>query len=123
MENKVLEIKRDSRGDFIEVFKVVGFGQVSFCTAKPGVTRGEHYHTRKKETFCVIAGEAIIRQRDKSTGTIEEKKVSGESPELVEMKINWPHSIKNIGDNEMKFIIWISEIYDPNDPDTYPEKV
>jgi len=112
MENKVLEIKRDSRGDFIEVF-----------TAKPGVTRGEHYHTRKKETFCVIAGEAIIRQRDKSTGTIEEKKVSGESPELVEMKINWPHSIKNIGDNEMKFIIWISEIYDPNDPDTYPEKV
>jgi UDP-2-acetamido-2,6-beta-L-arabino-hexul-4-ose reductase len=88
MENKKLEIKSDERGNFVEVFKIPGFGQVSYSTTKPGAIRGNHYHTRKKEIFCVIEGEAKIRQRNRETNEIEEKIVSGSAPELVEMKLN-----------------------------------
>lgn len=123
MENKKLEIKSDERGNFVEAFKIPGFGQVSYSTTKPGVIRGNHYHIRKKEIFCVVEGEAKIRQRNIKTGEIEEVIVFGDAPELVEMKLNWTHNIQNIGDNEMKLLIWISEIFNPNDPDTYSEEV
>ena len=123
MENKKLEIKSDERGNFVEVFKVPNFGQVSYSTTKPGVIRGNHYHTKKKEIFCVIEGKAKIKQRNRDNNKIEEKIVSGDAPELVEMKLNWTHNIQNIGDNEMKLLIWINEIYNPNDPDTFFEEV
>ena len=122
-ENKKLEIKSDERGDFAEIFKIPGFGQVSYSTTKSGVIRGNHYHTRKREIFCVIEGEAKIRQRNRETNEIEEKIVSGAFPELVEMKLNWTHNIQNIGDQEVKLLIWISEVYNPNNPDTFFEEV
>ena len=123
MGNKKLEIKSDERGKFIEIFKIPGFGQVSYSTTKPSVIRGNHYHTRKKEIFCVIEGEAKIRQRNRETNEIEEKIVFGNAPELVEMKLNWTHNIQNIGDKEMRLLIWISEIYNPNDSDTFFEEI
>ena len=122
-ENKKLEIKSDERGNFIEVFKIPEFGQVSYSTTKPGVIRGNHYHIRKKEIFCVIEGEAKIRQRNRETNEIEEKIVFGNAPELVEMKLNWTHNIQNIGGKEMKLLIWISEVYNLNDSDTFFEEV
>lgn len=123
MENKELELKTDERGSFIEVFKMPGFGQVSFSTTHPGFTRGNHYHLRKKEYFCVVEGHGLIRLRNRETGEIKEHDVSGGNPEIVEMTINWTHNIKNIGDQEMKLMIWISEVFDPADPDTYREEV
>ena len=123
MENKKLEIKNDERGNFVEVFKVPGFGQVSYSTTKPGIVRGNHYHTRKKEFFCVIEGEVKVRQRNRETNEIEEKIVSGNAPELVEIKLNWTHNIQNIGDSEMKLLIWANEVFNPADPDTFTEKI
>ncbi|KKQ22697.1 MAG: NAD-dependent epimerase/dehydratase [Candidatus Wolfebacteria bacterium GW2011_GWC1_37_10] len=123
MENKKLEIKSDERGNFIEVFKIPDFGQVSVSTTKPGVVRGNHYHKRKREIFCIIEGEAKIRQRNLETNEIEEKVVFGNVPELVEMKLNWTHNIQNIGKGEMKLLIWVSEIFNPDDQDTFYEEV
>ena len=119
MENKKLEIKSDERGNFIEVFKIPDFGQVSVSTTKPGVVRGNHYHKRKREIFCIIEGEAKIPQRNLETNEIEEKVVFGNVPELVEMKLNWTHNIQNIGKGEMKLLIWVSEIFNPDDQDTF----
>ena len=42
-------------------------GQVSYSTTKPGITRGNHFHTRKIERFAVIQGEAIIKMRKINT--------------------------------------------------------
>ena len=36
-------------------------GQTSYSTTVPGVTRGNHYHTRKIERFAVIGGKALIQ--------------------------------------------------------------
>lgn len=123
MESKKLEIKSDERGNFVEIFKIPNFGQVSYSTTKPGIIRGNHYHKRKREIFCVIEGKAKIKQRNIKNNEIEEIIVSGKSLELVEMKLNWTHNIQNIGSTEMKLLIWTSEIYNPEDPDTFYEEV
>lgn len=121
--NEKLEIKGDERGVFVEVFKMPGFGQVSYSTTVPGVTRGNHYHTRKIEKFCVIEGKALIRMRNREDNEIREYEVSGEKPEIIETIINWTHNIKNTGDAEMKLLLWANEVFDPSDADTFKEKV
>lgn len=121
--NEKLETKQDERGKLIEIFKIPGVGQIFYSTTKPGIVRGNHYHTRKKEYFCVIEGNGLIKLKNRETGEIKETEVSGGKPEVVEMPVNWTHNIKNIGKNEMKLLVWVNEIFNPEDPDTFAEKV
>lgn len=118
-----LEIKSDNRGSLMEIFKIPSFGQVFYSVSKPGMIRGNHYHIRKKELFCVIEGRAKITLRNRETGQKEEYVVDGVEPELVEMKIGWTHNIENIGNSEMKLLAWVNEIFNPKDPDTFYEEV
>ena len=53
-----LKQNTDERGSFVETIKLNSGGQVSFSTTKPGITRGNHFHTRKAERFAVIKGKA-----------------------------------------------------------------
>ncbi len=121
MENKELEIKSDDRGNLIEVFKFPDVGQVFYSTSKPGVIRGNH--TRKIEQFCVVEGSAKIRLRNRETNEIKEYIVSGNTPKIVEMTVNWTHNIQNIGDGEVKLLVWSNEVFNPDDPDTFAEEV
>ena len=57
------KVNKDERGFFSELIRAYTKGQVSFSTTKPGVTRGNHFHTRKIERFSVIQGEAMIAFR------------------------------------------------------------
>ena len=118
-----LERKEDPRGSLIEVFKMPSDGQVFYSTSKPGIIRGNHYHTRKIERFCVIDGSGTIRLRNRVTNEIREFHVSGDKPQTVTMLINWTHNIQNTGDTEMKLLVWANEIFDPQDPDTFSEEV
>jgi len=121
--DKKLEIKKDDRGKLVEVFKIPGFGQVHYSTSKPGVTRGNHYHTRKEEKFCVIEGAAKITLKNRENGKIKEFFVAGENPEIVDIPKNWTHNVKNMGQGELKLLVWANEIYNPDDPDTYSEEI
>ncbi|MBI4050170.1 MAG: WxcM-like domain-containing protein [Candidatus Doudnabacteria bacterium] len=120
-----LVVKEDTRGRLVEVFKFPDFvtGQILLVTAKPGMTRGNHYHARKSEQYCVVKGSAKIRLRNRSTNEMQEHDVSGEAPKIVEIEPNWTHNIQNTGKGEMTFLIWISEIFNPSDPDTFFEAV
>jgi UDP-2-acetamido-2,6-beta-L-arabino-hexul-4-ose reductase len=51
----------DDRGAFVEIARLGIPGQTSFSTTLPGITRGNHYHTRKHERFAVIKGKALIQ--------------------------------------------------------------
>ena len=113
----------DKRGSFVETIKMEIGGQVSFSTTKPGIIRGNHYHTRKIERFIVIKGEALIQLRRIGTKEIIEYKLSGEKPAFVDMPIWYTHNIKNIGNTDLYTIFWINEFFNVNDPDTYYEKV
>jgi UDP-2-acetamido-2,6-beta-L-arabino-hexul-4-ose reductase len=109
----------DFRGSFIEIVKLGVGGQVSYSTTKPGVTRGNHFHTRKIERFCVIQGQAKIKLRKIDKSESLQFYLNGKSPSFVDMPIWYTHNITNVGDNELITIFWINEIFDPNDSDTY----
>lgn len=113
----------DDRGSFVEIFHLGVGGQVSFSTTVPGITRGNHYHTRKIERFAVIKGKALIQLRRIGTDEVLDFYLDGENPSFVDMPIWYTHNIKNIGDEILYTIFWINEFYNRKDPDTYLENV
>lgn len=118
-----LKLNTDNRGSFVETVKEKNGGQVSFSTTKPGITRGNHYHTRKAERFAVIKGRARIELRRIGTDEVLSFELDGNQPSFVDMPIWYTHNITNIGDDDLYTIFWISEFFDPNDPDTFYEEV
>jgi len=118
-----LKLSTDHRGSFVETIKLNSGGQVSFSITKPGITRGNHFHTRKAERFAVIKGKAIIELRRKSTDEILSFELNGEQPSFVDMPIWFTHNITNTGDEDLYTIFWINEPYNPEDGDTYFENV
>ena len=118
-----LKLHSDDRGSFVETVKARSGGQISFSTTKPGITRGNHFHTRKAERFAVIKGKARIELRRIGTDKVFTFDLDGSKPSFVDMPIWHTHNITNIGDEELYTIFWISEHYNPDDPDTYFEEV
>ncbi len=113
----------DNRGSFVEIAKTQTPGQFSFSTTVPGITRGNHFHTRKAERFAVIKGKALIKLRKIGTGHVVDYELNGDEPSYVDMPIWYTHNITNIGDDELITLFWINEPYDPQDADTYFENV
>ena len=60
---RTLTLHSDNRGSLFELIKSQRGGQAFLSTTIPGITRGNHYHTRKVERFLVVAGDAEIRLR------------------------------------------------------------
>jgi len=118
-----LKLNTDNRGSFVEIVKLHSGGQVSFSTTVPGITRGNHFHTRKAERFAVIKGKARIELRRIGTDKVLEFELDGSQPSFVDMPLWHTHNITNVGEDELYTMFWISEHYDANDPDTYFEKV
>lgn len=118
-----LQKHSDDRGDFVEVIKLSDGGQVSFSTTKPGITRGNHYHTRKIERFAVIKGKARIELRKIGTDKKLTFELDGSQPSYVDMPIWYTHNITNIGDDELYTQFWINEWFDQSDTDTFFEIV
>lgn len=113
----------DPRGRFVEIIRLGVGGQVSFSTTVPGITRGNHYHTRKIERFAVIKGKALIQLRKIGTDEVLDFYLDGDEPAYVDMPIWYTHNIKNIGDDVLYTNFWINEPYDAADADTYFEEV
>lgn len=113
----------DERGSFVEIIRTNTSGQYSYSTTKPGVTRGNHFHTRKIERFAVIKGKAKIELRKIGTDEVISYLLDGKKPTFVDMPIWHTHNITNIADEELITLFWINELYNPEDADTYFEPV
>jgi len=118
-----LKLNTDQRGSFVETIKLNSGGQVSFSTTIPGITRGNHFHIRKAERFAVIKGKARIELRKIGTAEVLSFELDGTRPSFVDIPVWYTHNITNIGKEELYTIFWINEHFDPEDPDTYFEKV
>lgn len=113
----------DPRGTFVEVLKTCDSGQFSYFTAKPGVTRGGHYHHTKTEKFLVLSGEARFRFRHMLTGEEHEIITNGGQPCVVETVPGWTHDITNTGNAELVVMLWANEVFDRDRPDTFACKL
>lgn len=118
-----LEMNVDNRGSFTELLHTTSSGQVSVNICRPGITRGMHWHVTKTEEFIVVSGKARIRERRIGTNEVEEYIVDGSRIQSIIMKPSFSHEITNIGDTDLVTIMTCNEIFDPDKPDTFFEKI
>ncbi len=125
-----LKMNEDERGSFTEIIKTKTAGQFSVNITKPGITKGNHWHQSKHEKFVVVSGEGLIQLRKIGTDEedapypIIEYRVSGKHIQVVDMIPGYTHNIINLSDTEdLVTFMWANEIFDPERPDTYSEKV
>jgi UDP-2-acetamido-2,6-beta-L-arabino-hexul-4-ose reductase len=71
----------------------------------------------------VLKGKARIELRRIGASEILSFDLDGSHPSFVDMPVWYTHNITNTGSEELYTMFWISEHYDPNDPDTFPETV
>lgn len=121
----------DNRGTFTELIRTANCGQVSINVAKPGITRGEHWHNSKWELFIVVSGHALIQERrigidpeTKSGYPVIEFEVTGEQMKAIQMIPGYTHNIINLSETQdLVTVMWANETFDSNHPDTFYEVV
>ena len=119
-----LKMNVDDRGSFTELVHTLNAGQVSINISKPGVTKGQHWHNTKWEFFIVVSGHGLIQERKLGTDEVIEFEVSGDNIQAVHMLPGYTHNIINLSDTEnLVTVMYCNEIFNPNKPDTYFEKV
>lgn len=114
-----LKLNEDARGSFTEFIRTPDRGQVSVNVAKPGITKGNHWHHTKNEKFLVVSGEALIRFRKVGENEVHTYHVTGEMMRVLDIPTGYTHNIENIGTTDLVTVMWVNEAYDPNNPDTY----
>jgi UDP-2-acetamido-2,6-beta-L-arabino-hexul-4-ose reductase len=114
-----LKMNVDHRGSFTEFIRTPDRGQVSVNISKPGIVKGNHWHHSKNEKFLVVSGRGVIRFRQYGSDEVIEYQVSGEKLEVVDIPTGYTHNIENLGETDMVTIMWASELFDPDKPDTY----
>lgn len=114
-----LKMNVDNRGSFTEIIRTIDRGQFSVNIAKPGITKGNHWHHTKNEKFLVVSGKGLIRFRKIGTDEIIDYYVSGEKMEVVDIPTGYTHNIINVGDTDLITFMWANEAYNPDKPDTY----
>lgn len=123
---KKLNLKIDERGWLTEVLSSsdignTDFGLIHLSTAKPGFTKGNHYHKRKTEWYCVIKGKGKLMLRGLKTKENQEIILGEQDLSVVRIPPYTFHSIENVGKDEMYLLAYVDEAFNPNDPDTYYE--
>ena len=121
-----LKMNVDDRGSFTELIHTLNAGQVSINISKPGITKGQHWHNTKFEQFIVVKGHGLIQQRNLNDpeGKVLEWEVDGDHIQAVHMLPGYTHNIINLSDTEdLVTVMYCNEIFNPNKPDTFFEKV
>ncbi len=118
-----LSMHVDQRGSFTEIIRTPDRGQFSVNVAKPGITKGNHWHHTKNEKFLVVSGKALIQFRKIGSQEVLSYHVSGDTLEVVDIPPGYTHHITNIGTTDLVTFMWANEAFDPDKPDTYYEEV
>ncbi|MFC1504027.1 NAD-dependent epimerase/dehydratase family protein [Spirochaetota bacterium] len=116
-------VHADKRGSLFETMKSYTHGQSFFSKTRRGITRGNHYHLRKIERFCVVNGNAEIKLRRIGTKKVLTFKATGKHPSFIDIPVFFTHNITNSGKKPLHTLFWTNEIFDPKDPDMYYEEV
>jgi len=118
-----LKMNVDDRGSFTEFIRTPDRGQVSVNISKPGITKGNHWHHTKNEKFLVVEGKGLIQFRKIDSDEVINYHVTGVKLEVVDIPTGYTHNIINEGDTDMVTVMWVSEAFNCEKPDTYFLKV
>ena len=119
-----LQMNLDPRGSFTELLHSLTHGQVSINISKPGITKGQHWHHSKWETFIVVSGHGLIQLRKEGTDEVWSYEVTGQRIQAVQMLPGYTHNIINLSDTEdLVTVMYCNEIFNPERPDTYFDPV
>lgn len=119
-----LKMNEDQRGSFTELVHTLNCGQVSINISKPGITKGEHWHNSKWEQFIVVSGHGLIQMRKEGSDEVIEYEVSGDRIQSVIMLPGYTHNIINLSQTEdLVTVMYCNEVFNPERPDTYFDKV
>ncbi|HML47423.1 MAG TPA: NAD-dependent epimerase/dehydratase family protein [Clostridia bacterium] len=115
-----LTVHADARGSFAEFLKSENAGQVSINVSKPGFTKGGHWHHTKIEKFLIVSGTGLLRFQRLGGGRLIEYPVSGADLQVIEVPPGYVHTVENTGTDDLVMVIWASQRFDPQRPDTHP---
>ena len=119
-----LKMNVDARGSFTELMHTLDCGQVSINISKPGITKGEHWHHSKWETFIVVSGHGLIQMRKEGTDEVWNYEVSGDNIQAIHMLPGYTHNIINLSETEdLVTVMYCNEIFNPDRADTYFDPV
>ena len=116
-----IKVHRCADGGLLyEFYREEGFGQLAVRTVLPGETAGGHFH-EMEEFWLIFKGEAVVRLEfpDKTRWL---KHYSGKNPKIIPLPSGTGHEIKNVGEDDVAFIFWAEELYDPEDHSKIPWK-
>jgi len=116
-----LKVIRDQRGFVIELLTAEDFASqrnAHIVVSLPGVVRGNHYHTKGRETMTVL-GPSLVRFREH--GGIEEVVVPDKEAWRFVFLPGVSHAIKNLGGEANTLVAFNTMEHDPANPDTHKD--
>ena len=111
---------KDSRGYFLKVIDGNEAGNPYTCevyitSAKPGESKGGHYHVKAQEWFTLIKGEALLTIINVDTLEKSEIRLIETKPETIFIPPGIAHSFKNVGNGDFILLAYADIKYQPED--------
>lgn len=121
IERKLLT---DSRGWFLKVIDGNEEGNPFACevyitSAKPGDSKGGHYHLNAQEWFTLISGEALLTTINVATLEKSEIILSEFNPQSIYVPPGIAHNFLNVGAKDYILLAYTDLIYTPSDTIIY----
>jgi len=121
-----IKLNEDSRGKLSELVISKIPGQIFYSTTNPDEKhiRGNHFHTKRIERFCILQGDAMVSMRRVGTDDIKVYNINGEDGVVFDTPVYYTHNLKNIGTTPLIACFWMNDILsEVKVDDTYFEKV
>jgi UDP-2-acetamido-2,6-beta-L-arabino-hexul-4-ose reductase len=122
--NEIIRIPRkriiDIRGFFLKIIDGNEPGnpfhaEVYVTSAKPGESKGGHYHRIANEWFTLVKGEALLIIVNVDTLERKEIDLKDQQPETIFIPPGYAHSFKNVGDEDYILVAFTDVLYKPED--------
>lgn len=121
-----IKLNEDNRGKLSELVISKIPGQIFYSTTKPDFehTRGNHFHTKRIERFCILEGRALVSIRKVGTDEVKVYSINGEDGVVFDTPVYYTHNLKNIGTTPLIACFWMNDILEEQKiDDTYYETV
>jgi UDP-2-acetamido-2,6-beta-L-arabino-hexul-4-ose reductase len=88
---------------------------VYVTSARPGESKGHHFHRRMGEWFSVVQGRGLLLLRDTGSGQTREIAFGSEHPRSIYVPAGVAHAIQNVGEETLICVAWAEREHDPAD--------